>query len=340
MTTAPVFQILTTLVITFGISLTAQAQEQTWAAKMFDTKRVDFGVVAKGADTRHRIIVTNLYKEAVHISNIRTTCGCTAAKPSTNHLASKETAFIEITMNTNRFSRRKDSNLIVTFDAPLYAEVRIPVTAYIRTDVVLRPGAANFGAVDQGVESNRRIEIEYQGRSNWTIRDVQVKNEHLTAKIVEKSRYGGRVNYELHVSIKPTAPPGYLRDQIILVTDDARNPHVPVLVQAKVESDVTVTPSQISFGRLPSGKIKTVNIVVRGKKPFAIEKVECDSASKAFSVRLSKATKQVHVLPITFTATDDAGKFAEVFSLTITGRPEPVTFKASGQIIAATTAVN
>ena len=122
-----------------GFLPTAQAQELTWAEKMFEKRSHDFGVVARGADVRYRLKITNIYKETVHISNVRTTCGCTAAAPSKSTLASRESAFIEVTMDTRRFKRRKDSNVIVTFDQPLYAEVRIPITAYIRTDVVLTP---------------------------------------------------------------------------------------------------------------------------------------------------------------------------------------------------------
>ena len=312
--------------------LSAQAAELNWAQKMFEKLNHDFGVVARGADVGYRFKITNLYQQPVHITSVHTTCGCSAATPSKNTLASGEEAYVEITMDTQRFIRRKDSNLIVTFDAPQHGEVKIPVTVYIRTDVVLTPGSVNFGAVDHGSEAQRKIEIAYAGRGDWTIKDVRTGSEHLSAKVVETGRGGGRVSYDLLVTLKPTSPVGTVRQQITLVTDDTTNPLVPLMVEAKVEADITVTPELVSLGMLTPGKEKTLNVVLRGKKPFAIEKIECETARRAFKIRLSRKEKLVHVLPLTVTPPDTPGKFAEEFVVTIAGRDEPVTFKAYGTV--------
>jgi hypothetical protein len=315
-----------------GSATSANAQATNWAHKMFRVKTHDFGVVARGADVRHRFRVKNVYKETINIASVKTTCGCSAAKPSKKSLVSGEEIYIEVTMDTRRFSRRKDSNLIVIFDNPFYAEVRIPITAYIRTDMVLTPGSVNFGAVDKGLSSDRKIEITYAGRADWKISGVKVNNKYLSGKIVEKSRAGGQVTYELQVSIKPNAPAGTLRDQVVLVTNDANSPFVPVLVQARVENDVTVTVS--SLGTLAAGKKKTFNVVIRGKKEFAIEKIESKNGSDLYKVRLSTKSKKVHVLPISFVPPAKAGPFSDEFTVTVAGRKEPVTFKISGRIAA------
>jgi hypothetical protein len=303
---------------------------------MFEKQRHDFGVVARGADVSYRFVVTNIYKDPVHISNVRTSCGCTAATPSKTSLASREKAFIEVKMDTRKFVRQKDSNLIVTFDAPLYAEVTLPISAYIRTDVVLTPGGASFGPVDHGAEHERKIDVAYAGRPNWTIRDARTDSPHLEAQVVETSRTSAGANYQLVIRLKSTAPLGAFRQQVTLVTDDEGNPQVPVLVEGRVEADITVTPDPVALGTVPVGGQMRSNIVVRGKKPFAIEKIECESAGSAFSVRLPKDEKAVHVLPLTFTAPDAPGAVNEVFTVTIAGRPEPVQFRAYGTIAPGT----
>lgn len=317
-------------------SAVANAQDYRWAEQMFvDSKgkqvtKFDFGVVARGADVRHRFLVKNRYKQTIHISNVRTTCGCSAASPSKNTLASGETVYIEVTMDTRRFSRRKDSNLIVTFDRPSFAEVRIPITAYIRTDVVLTPGAANFGAVDKGQKSVRTIDIAYAGRPDWKIRDVKVGSKFLGKKLEETRRANGQVNYKLTLTLDDSAPVGNLREQVVLVTDDANSPYVPLLVEARVEADVTVTVSPL--GTMRAGNKKTFNVVVRGKKPFAIAKIECKEADDRYKVRLSKRVSRVHVLPISFVPPSKPGAFSEEFTITVAGRPEPVTFQVTGRI--------
>ena len=249
---------------------TARCQQLTWAEKMFEEHNYDFGHIARGSDAKYRLKLTNLYKQPVHISNVETTCGCSAGEPTKSTLESLESGYIEVTMDTRRFTRRKDSNLIITFDAPLYAQVRIPVTAYIRTDVVLEPGAVNFGAVDQGQKVERRISVAYAGRSDWHIKEVKVAQKHIEAKVVETARGDGRVNYDLLVTLNSSVPSGPIRDRLILITDDSNGPQVPILVEGRVEADITVTPVVVSLGTLTSGRKKKFNIVLRGKNKFLI----------------------------------------------------------------------
>ena len=315
----------------------AQANAQDafkWARDMFEKQDHNFGVVARGSDTRYRLKVTNKYVETVHISNVTTSCGCTAAKPSADTLASRESAYIELTMDTKKFQHQKDSSVTVVFDRPLYAEVRIPVHAYIRSDVVLTPGGAQFGPVSPGADAERKIDIAYAGRGSWKIKDVISKNPNVVAKVVETRRDSQYVNYNLLVSLKGTAPLGELRDQLTLVTDDGSNPYIPVMVEGRVEAEYTVSPELVSFGNVSPGEKKTVTVFVRGKTPFAIEKIEGEHNLDMFQYNLPKGTRQMQAVPLTFIAPKDEGSVNEEFSVTIAGKSETVTFKAYAKVVA------
>lgn len=321
-------------VLMFGLcsAASASAQELNWAEKMFDQRTIDFGVVARGSDAVARVKITNLYKQAVEIADVRTTCGCSAGKPSKYVLESLEEGYIEVTMDTRKFTRRKDSNVIITFKTPLHQEVRIPITAYIRTDVVFDPGSVNFGAVEHGKEASRTIKLQYAGRTEWHVKEIKSRNESVVAKAVETLRGNGRVDYDIVVTLAPNTPPGAVREQLTLITDDQNSPQVPLLVEATVEADVMVTPAVKSLDLMKPGESKQFNIVIKGKQPFQIEKIECESDSGLFKVILPQDAKLVHVLPMTITAPDKPGNFSEEFTITISGRPTPITFKAMGKI--------
>jgi len=315
-------------------NLLAAGQSTEWALKMFDETEHNFGVVARGSDVQHRLKVTNIYEETVHIADVRTSCGCTAAKPSQSTLESLETAYIEIVMDTKKFTRQKDSSVIITIDAPQRAEVRIPISAYIRTDVVTDPGSVNFGTVDQGAGATREINVSYAGRADWKIVGVENLPEYMVAKLDEISRTSGGVNYKLAVTLSDETPVGAFRGQINLMTDDASNPRVPLLVEGDVKPDIVVSPEVVSLGMLTPGQQKTMNVVVRGKKPFKISKIECESDHNAFQVRLPQDEKTVHVVPLTISTPEGNGTLVEQFTITIDGRPEPVTFKALCKVVA------
>lgn len=308
------------------------AQESDWAVKMFEKTTHDFGVVARGSDTTYRLKLKNIYEQDVHISEVSTTCGCSAGKPGQETLGSLEETYIEITMDTRKFMRRKDSNVIVTFDKPVYGRVQIPITAYIRTDVVIEPGSAQFGTVDREEKNEKILKVAYAGRQNWQIRKVETGHKFIEAKAIETSREGGYVNYDLAVTLSKDIPFGQLRHFIKLVTDDTKNPDVPLLIEADVKPDIVVNPSIVSLGTMTPGQKKTVNVVLKGKKPFEVSGVTCEKAEDVFAVRLPKVASPVHVIPLTITAPAKTGKLDEELRVRIPGREAPVTFRAYGQV--------
>jgi hypothetical protein len=319
--------------LVLGSAAAASAQELNWAQKLFEKQRHDFGVVARGADVVYPLKLNNSYQQTVHIANVRTSCGCISATASKDTLLSGDSATIQVRVDTRRFSREKNSNVIVTFDAPQYQEVTIPIHAYIRTDVVLTPGGAEFGSVALGAGQERHIAISYAGRPDWTIKSVICKNDNLATRLTEVSRSEGRVNYDLLVAVKSSASVGDIREQILLLTDDQNSPEIPVLVEARVEPEFIITPNVVSLGSLAPGQKKTVQVVVRGRKPFDIAKIESETGSDAFKVRLPDRPNVVHVLPLIVTAPKESGPLNEEFTVTISGNPQPVHFKVNGRIV-------
>jgi hypothetical protein len=319
-------------------ALPLAAQELSWAQKMFEKQRLDFGKVATGANCSDQITIRNIYQETIFVTDVRTSCGCAAAKVSALQIPSGQSVVLTVTMDTIRYRGKRDSNAIVTLSEPtkgLTDVVRIPVSVYIRSDVVFTPGVVNFGTVDQGAEAERKIHVAYAGRADWKIVDVLSPKPYLSAKVVETSRVSGTVDYDLLVTLKGNAPLGVLRDQLTLLTDDQGTPHVPLLVEGRVESDFTVTPEVWNLGTVTAGTVKTTNLVVRGRKPFKIQGIECTTAMESFRVVLPPDEKLVHVLPLKFVAPSAPVDIDELFTINVPGRPEPLTFRAQGKVIAA-----
>ncbi len=153
--------------------------------------------------------------------------------------------------------------MTVKFDLPFPAEVQLHIDGYIRSDVVLTPGSVEFNAVDQGEKAEKAIDIEYAGRNDWRVVDVRTTNPHLEAELVETKRAGGQVGYRLLVRLQKDASPGYLNEQLTIVTNDAKLPTFPLEVTGKVTSAVTVSPSPLFLGTLKPGQKVIKRIVVR-----------------------------------------------------------------------------
>src|SRR5579863_10524880 len=160
----------------FGRRNRADAQDQQWAQKMFDKLEQDFGPVPSNADLKYRLKITNKYQQTVHIAGVGSSCGCTTGKPSKDTLASEDVAYLDVTMDTRRFRGLKETVITVTFDQPIYAQVQIPVKAFINPDLLINPGAAEFGGIAKGTDRLLRLAVAYNGRGISSIKEAVCKN--------------------------------------------------------------------------------------------------------------------------------------------------------------------
>lgn len=300
------------------LALGQAAAAQDWARDMFDHTSHDFGVVARGAKVEHVFTMENIYVEDAHIADIRSTCGCTSPEADRRYLKTWEKAQIKATVDTRNFHGRKDATITVVLDKPFPAEVQLQVHCYIRSDVVVTPGAVQFGTVAQGQPASRRLAVAYAGRGDWKITGVETTNPHLLVEVVESprsARHLGQVAYDLTVALKADAPPGYLRDQLTLVTNDfsAQASRVPVAVEGVVVSALSVRPSPLLLPVLELGRETTRQLVVQGKAPFHVKSIHCDDAR--FRFKIPEAAQNLQLIPVTFTATGAPGKVTGVIRI-------------------------
>ena len=286
----------------------APAFGQEWARKMFQETKHDFGYVAREGKAEFEFVLSNIYLEDVHIAGVKSSCGCTSPRIKQAKLKTYEKGGIIVAFNTRSFVGRKGATVTVTFDKPLYAEVRLQVTGHVRSDVVLTPGSARLGSVDQGAPADAKLAVSYAGRSDWKILEVRSANPHISGEVVQRSRGGGRVSYDLLVHLDRNVPVGYLNEHLVLITNDRRSTQIPVRVEGHVRSAITVSPSSLFMGVVQPGKKVTKQLVVRGNRPFRILSITCDDDSFTFEASADGPSKPLHVIPVTFVAGGGGGK--------------------------------
>jgi Protein of unknown function (DUF1573) len=290
---------------------TSTGEGQDWAWAMFNEMSYDVGIVARGAKVEHKFVIENIYEEDVHIESVRATCGCTKLKINRPFLKPWEKAEITVAYDTNSSLGQKDATISVVFDYPLNDEVQIQVHAFVRTDVVVKPSAIEFGTVDQGAVKKQQVTVNHAGRDDWKITGVESTNPYLESKVAEVSRKSGQVSYAVFVTLKTDAPTGYLHDQIMLITNDSepRAMRIPVLVEAVVNPELVVRPSPLFLGVLDTGQTVTKPLIIQGKTPFRITAVS--AGDRRFQFKLPVQAKSVHLLPVTFDAKDASGKISD-----------------------------
>ncbi len=305
---------------------------QDWGRKIFDETSHDFGRVARGSKSEFSFKIHNPFKETVHISDVRSSCGCTTPRIVKDTLATYEESAIIATFNTRTFLGQRHATLTVVIDKPLYTEVQLEISGYIRRDIVIHPGEVALGKVDQGAATEKRISISYAGRNDWAITDVKSGSSYLQTQLIETQRSTGLVSYDLVVKLTPDAPSGPFNEQLMLLTNDQRSPEVPLDVEGEVVADLTVSPPSLLMGVLAPGQKSTKQLVIKAKQPFRITGVECDET--CFEIHVPDTSKPMHVLPITFVAGSKPGKVSHKIRLrTDLGQDIVAEFSAFAQVV-------
>jgi hypothetical protein len=284
----------------------APASAQEWARKMFPVTSHNFGTVAKGSKTEYRFEFRNLYEEDLHVVGVRTSCGCTAPSVTKQLLKTHETAEVVASFNTRTFLGQHSATLTVTFDKPFYAEVQVRVAGNIRGDVAFDPPFIDLGNVDLGKGSERQIRITRNGSSPWEIKDVRSANPNFEVTLSKPTTTGSQTLYDLVAKLKPSTPAGYIKGQLILVTNDPRATQIPVDVEGRVVAEVTVSPQLLALGAVMAGQTVTKNVVIRANREFTITGVYCSDGCITSKPKTTAA--RVHILPVTFQAGMTAGK--------------------------------
>ncbi len=276
------------------------APARNWPDTLFGERSHDFGPVPRGGIVRHPFVLTNRLTVPISILNLRVSCGCTSGTASASTVAPGQSAIIEAQMDTRNFVGRKSTTLFVSVMAGgQETEVGLGVSSMILSDVVLNPGAVDFGAVGRGQAPAQLLTIDRVGKPDWKIVRMISASKVINATVQEIRRANGTVGYQLKVSLKPDAPAGLVRDEIRLVTNDPETPGIPVLVTAQVRGELSATPSLLAFGNVTPAAGVQGKYVVRGPKPFAILRV--DGGGDGFKVEAADPTrKALHVLTITY----------------------------------------
>lgn len=300
-----------TRIVCLGLMLTAPttALGQEWASKMFETTSHDFGAVARGSKTEFHFSFKNLYKEDVHVAAVRSSCGCTTPSVTESTLKTFETSAVVAKFNTTSFSGTKAATITVVFDRPYYAEVRLQVSGYIRTDVIVEPAEVAFGEVVEGTEKEVALTVTRRGRLDWKIEDVRSQSDDLAVRLGEPKRTGNAVQYPLVVRMKESMPIGELREHLTLVTNEPTGSKLQLAVSGRVRPILTVNPFAWNLGALQPESSTEKRLMVRGDEPFELEKVICDD--ERFTFEVPSGSKKIHFVKAKFAAGEEPGKISQ-----------------------------
>jgi hypothetical protein len=319
-----------TLVLATGLFLAGPATAASWAESMFEELSKDFGTVPRGPTLYHTFRLTNNTGHAVHIANVRVSCGCVSAAATQSQLAPGQSAAIQASMDTRRFSGAKAVTIYVQFDQPQWDETRLWVQANGRDDITVSPEALNFGQSRRGSAPSVSVTVTFVG-NQWDITGVQRESSYVQTSLKEIRRDSGEVSYQLTATLRPDTPVGKWYSDLWLRTNQSSVASIRVPLTVEIESALSVSPSTVQLGQVKPGSSVERKVIVRGTQPFKILRVE--GTDQDLTVTDSTAdSKPVHVLTVTLKSNKVGEVDRKLRVLTDLKDEREVEFKAKARV--------
>jgi len=300
------------------------AVAQNWVDTIFPERAFDFGTVARGSKVHHTFRLINLTSQEIHIADWRTKCGCTEVRVGARAIPPGTQTSIDAVIDTTKFLGYKASGLTLVLDRPNFVEIDLNLSCFIRGDIILNPGQADFGAVQRSSRPTLNLNLSYGGGvPNWGITKMQTRSKHVTAKLQELGRSSeGQMQYALSVNLKPTVSNGYFKDEITLLTNDPSSPTIPVSVTATVQSAIVLSPSIINLGHVKPGAVVKKKVIVRSSQPFKLVNLKA-SKDELSGTPDPEGARPIHTVDLTFKAPTQAGPFNAVLEIETDCKDEP-----------------
>jgi Protein of unknown function (DUF1573) len=258
----------------FVCSSAVFAQPAAWADKMFGADLVhDFGIVARGAQLKYSFKMTNIWKEPLHITELKVSCGCLRADPTTKVLQPGETGTLHIHMDAKQFQGPKTIKIYVTVGPKYISTATLTVSANARGDVTLTPNELDFANIHRGQTPTKAIDIEYTGNmAEWRVTEI-VKNASAPFEL-KVEPLTPRKGYRILATMKAEPPAGAFKQDVILKTNDPASPILTFHIVGNVQAGLAVSPSPIVVRDLKVGESQTKKVFVRAPRPFRVTAVE------------------------------------------------------------------
>ena len=235
----------------------------------------DFHNVDEGGDIIHLFHIVNRGKSTLIISNVSTSCGCTAAVEDKKEIAPGGRGVIKATYHTKGRPGHATKIITVTSNDPINSAYQMKLDMTVVRDIDIQPDRVYLYNVQHGQAQTASIHIMGKPHLLLKILSAQSTNGTVGVSIVSSDfeqathRYGAT----LQVSVPATQPIGSFTDTVKVQTSYKKKPELDIDVSGEVVGKFIYSPHSVSFGTRQDNAL-TVSFTPQDPQHFTIRKVE------------------------------------------------------------------
>jgi len=218
------------------------------SAQLFQPKLVlqqdsfDFGDITQGEKVSHTFVLSNGGGDALIISDVRASCGCTAAAPEKKELVPGESTNLLVTFNSANRKGIQHKTVRIFSNDPENPEMMLSITGNVviasqqssRTPMIYFPETQHdFGKVNEGDMVEYTFSFANKGSSVLTIKDIKTSCG-CTAALVSQDNINPGQEGTLKVELNTKNRSGKMSRTVTISSNDPKDPSKILTIYADV----------------------------------------------------------------------------------------------------------
>jgi hypothetical protein len=255
-------QVPATPLATNASTAAANTQPADGPKLQFDNVVHDFGKIGASEQAKHTFYFTNTGNQALYITNVHPSCGCTAAGEWTRMVEPGQFGAIPIQFNASSFNGMVLKAVTVTSNDRQQPSALLQIKAQVWRPIEVTPQYAiiNIGPDSRG--GTNIVRIINNTDQPLTLSDPESSNPSFVPTIVEvKTNLPGK-EFQLIIAAVPPLPPGSTQAQIKIASSSTNMPVLNVTALAFVQPPVSLMPAQIGLPPGPLANQLTSSITI------------------------------------------------------------------------------
>ena len=260
---------------------------------LFDSDRVDFGVISNKEPTVKTVVVRNSGTTTLRIHSISSTCGCTSGVITPSVLAPGAQGALTVTVYPARFlGFDSEKTLFINSNA---RPANLCVVFKIDPELILEPATLDMGKIAKGASPSARVFVRQAGNEPIELKGVSVpeKDPLLVVSSIkvptEQWRTPDRAEYVVTVGIRPEAPSGPFATSFLLEGTCTRLPKLRYFVTGEVVAPYRVDPHILTPGRIVPGQILSKTIKISADAALDVFDVVVEGSLSAVAKRSERS---------------------------------------------------
>jgi hypothetical protein len=217
-------------------------------AQLFQPKLIlqqtsfDFGDIKQGEKVSHTFVISNGGGDLLKISDVKASCGCTAAAPEKNELAPGESTNIVVTFNSAGRMGNQSKTIRINSNDPENPEMVLSFTGNVVSASETSAGDPtiyftetqhDFGKVNEGDKVNYTFNFANKGTSALTIKDIKTSCG-CTAALLSQDNLAPGQEGTLKVELDTKNRSGKMSRTVTINSNDPKDPAKVLTIYADI----------------------------------------------------------------------------------------------------------